>query len=126
MPTMWIPANRIVNQLMNARKTATAPRSPPSPNEVVVDPLSEEELDPKPIPAAPTRMMWGIASRRRKNVVRRLRLVSAGTTVTVTGYGIGRDYTERNGRPVVCLSMGLCPRFRSRRAVPLRELFGNQ
>jgi hypothetical protein len=41
-------------------------------------------------------MMWGMARRRRKNVVRRFAYsVSAGTTVTVTGYGIGRDYTER-------------------------------
>src|SRR5262249_54220682 len=47
-------------------------------------------LDPivPPSAAPPTRMMCGIARKNRKNVVRRSRFVSAGCTVTVTGYAI--------------------------------------
>src|SRR5262249_35452337 len=86
MPTMCTPVNTIVNQLTMARKYATAPSSPPS------APIDSElcSLDPivPPSAAPPTRMMCGIARKNRKNVVRRSRFVSAGCTVTVTGYAI--------------------------------------
>src|SRR5215510_7817609 len=87
-----MPAKTIVNQLTIARNPATAPSSPPSPNDHVES--FREPLLANPRPAPPTRMMCGIARKNRKNVVSRLRFSINGSTVTDTGYVMRRDYTE--------------------------------